>query len=188
MNKDFPLDQTAQAITNEWIVTFLRWVVLLVFLVIRYLTDAVEQFYLEPLYYFVILGALYNLYATYLLYTGHVKRNLPHFLSFFLVTDILLLVSLVVFSNIYQHGLLVFYFFLIIIVALRASFDLSLVLGPVIILAYLVSSYLLQGSGMVSFKRLSMDIVGLLFLSAACGWFSEGRSRAWQAVHQMGGS
>jgi signal transduction histidine kinase len=185
MKKDHPPDQTAQAITNEWIVTVLRWVVLLVFFLIRGFTGAQHQFYLDPLYYLILLGALYNLYVTYVLYTGEVNRNLPHYISFFLVTDILLLVSLVVFSSIHQSGLLLFYFFLIIIVALRASFRLSLILGPIMIAAYLVSLYLVEGSLTFSLKRLSVDVLGLLLLSAACGWFSEGRTRAWQTVYQM---
>ncbi|OGW24502.1 MAG: hypothetical protein A2X59_00715 [Nitrospirae bacterium GWC2_42_7] len=140
---------------------------------------------LQTLYLFVFLGCLYNIYVSYLLYTGGAKKDIHHFISFFLFTDILLLVTLVYFSNLYENGLLTFYFFLIIMVAMRASFSLSLVLGPFMVLAYLFTDYIVSGTTFVNSRRMALDIAGLIFLSAACGWFAEGKSKAWQALHNL---
>ena len=182
MRETTEYDQTSQVITTEWIVTFFRWVVLGIFILIRHFVVPQSQAYLEPLYFFIILGALYNLYAIYLLYTGAVQRDMPHFVSFFLATDILLLVSLVFFSSIYEQGLLTFYFFLIIVVALRSSLRLSLILGPILALAYFFSAYLFHQLEHLSPGRMALDIVGLMVLSAVCGWFAEGKSRAWRSL------
>jgi signal transduction histidine kinase len=114
-----------------------------------------------------------------------VNRDLPHFLSFFLFTDILLLTVLGYFSNLYASGLLTFFLFLIIIVALRASFRLSLILGTIMVLAYFFSSYLISGPEFSVSGRMLLGAVSLISVSAFCGWFSEGKSRLWQAIHSM---
>lgn len=178
-------DQISQATTTEWIVSLIRWAVLAIFAFIRFFMDTSAEIDLHTLYLFVFLGCLYNIYVSYLLYTGGANKNIHHFISFFLFTDILLLVTLVYFSNLYETGLLTFYFFLIIMVAMRASFRLSLVLGPVMVLAYLFTDYIVSGTTFVNSKRMALDIAGLIFLSGACGWFSEGKSKAWQALHNL---
>lgn len=185
LSENTEYSQISQAITTEWIVSLIRWVVLAIFAFIRFFMDTSVEIDLQTLYLFVFLGCLYNIYVSYLLYTGGAKKNIHHFISFFLFTDILLLVTLVYFSNLYENGLLTFYFFLIIMVAMRASFRLSLVLGPFMVLAYLFTDYIISGAVFVNSRRMALDIAGLIFLSATCGWFSEGKSKAWQALHNL---
>ncbi len=185
ISEDPDYDQTTQAITTEWLVSFLRWVVLAVFTFIRSFIGTEYVINLQPLYFFILLGVLYNIYVTYILYSGLVYRNLHRYISFFLFTDILLLITLVYFSNIYEQGLLTFYLFLIIIVALRSSLKLSLILGPIMVFAYIFSSYLVAGLDFFNTRRMILDVIGLLSLTAFCGWFSEGKSRAFQLINQL---
>lgn len=178
-------DGDSLAVATEWLVSILRWAVLILFAFLRpYLAPGIPAAQ-EPFYAFILLGALYNLYVSYLLACGQVVRDIPRFLTFFVFIDILILVALAYFSNIYQAGLLVFYLLMIVMVALRASLRLSLILGPIMILAYFFSTYYLLDPSLFNPGRMILDSLGLLVLTAFCGWFSEGKSRAWKALYQL---
>ena len=178
-------DGDSLAVATEWLVSVLRWGVLIIFAFLRpYLAPGTPAAQ-EPFYAFILLGVLYNLYVSYLLAGGQVVRDIPRFLTFFVFSDILILVALAYFSNIYQSGLLVFYLLMIVMVALRASLRLSLILGPIMILAYFFSTYYLLDPSRFDPRRMILDSLGLLILTAFCGWFSEGKSRAWKALYQL---
>ena len=174
---------TAQAVAAEWIVAFLRPVGLVVFALIGWLKPPSHPVELSLLWFFVAVGALYAVYIFYLLAEGRVARDLPHYLSFFLVCDILLLVALTYFSNIFHQGLLFFFHLLIIVVALRANFRFSLAIGPIMIVAYYLS--VLLAADDVPAGRFALDAVGLVGVALVCGWFAEGRSKAWRLVRKV---
>jgi signal transduction histidine kinase len=176
-------DATAQAVAAEWIVAFLRPVGLVVFALIGWLMPPAHPVTLSLLWFFVAVGALYAAYVFVLLAGGRVARDLPHYLSFLLVCDILLLVALTYFSNIFHQGLLFFFHLLIVVVALRANLRLSLAIGPIMIGAYYVS--VLLSADAVPAARFALDALGLVGVALACGWFAEGRSRAWQLVRAV---
>lgn len=182
----FPrLDPVAQARTTEWIVTAFRFLCLVVFAVIGLVSPPPTSASLHTLYLFILLGFLYSLYVSLVLHRGITTATLPHHLSFFLACDMLLLVALAYFSNLFQEGLLFFYLILIIVVALRASLTNSLFLGGVMVLAYYLSSLLIS-EGTPNLRRFFLDAAGLVALSAACGWFAEGKSRAWRLAAHLG--
>ncbi len=176
-------DATAQAVAAEWIVAFLRPVGLVAFALIGWLKPPNHPVELSLLWFFVAVGALYAVYIFHLLMGGRVARDLPHYLSFLLLCDILLLVALTYFSNIFHQGLLFFFHLLIIVVALRANFRFSLAIGPIMIVAYYLS--VLLAAGEVSPGRFLLDAVGLVGVALVCGWFAEGRSKAWRLVRAV---
>jgi signal transduction histidine kinase len=176
-------DATAQAVAAEWIVAFLRPVGLVAFSLIGWLKPPTHPVDLSLLWFFVAVGALYAVYIFHLLTGGRVARELPHYLSFFLVCDILLLVALTYFSNIFHQGLLFFFHLLIIVVALRANFRFSLAIGPIMIVAYYLS--VLLAADEVSSGRFALDALGLVGVALVCGWFAEGRSKAWRLVRAV---
>jgi signal transduction histidine kinase len=183
--EDMEYSQTSLAIATEWLVSLLRWGVLLLFAFLRpYLAPGVTSAE-EPFYAFLLVGVLYNLYASYLLASGAVRQMLPHFLTFFVFSDTLILVALAYFSNIYQTGLLVFYLLLIVIIALRSSLRLSLLLGPIMVITYFFSTYYLIDPELFNPGRMVLDSLGLLALTTFCGWFAEGKSRAWRALYHL---
>ncbi len=179
------LDPVARTIATEWIIVLLRLAGLVLFVAIGWQNLPRAAVDMNTLHLFVLIGLLYNFYTAYLLYSGGFVRDIPRFLSFFLTCDILLLVALAYFSTLFQSGLLDFYLFLIIIVAFRASLRNSLILGPILVLAYFFTSMILSGSEGFSLRRFATDSISLVATSIFCGWLSEGNSRAWAAVDRV---
>lgn len=87
-------DAIAQAVGAEWIVASLRPLGLAVFALIGWLKPPSHPVKLSLLWFFVAVGALYSAYVLHLLAAGRVARDLPHYRSFLLVCDTLLLVAL----------------------------------------------------------------------------------------------
>ncbi len=144
----------------EWLVSYLRWAVLVAVLIIS-TQDPAQRARLLPIIGLVLVGGVYNLVIVLLLYF---RRIPPHFGEMTLGLDTLLLVGITYLSQ--QASYFLFCLFPITVAALRLGIETSLLTASLVTSSYGGFVFFLQ-PWLAAREALPSTVVGILALFIA---------------------